>query len=515
LAEPLFDVCRDPSRSPSAQATAAEALADVLERELRPAELERVTVLALPEASRVLLRKLVDIGPSDEGLAYLRGVLAEQVDDPGDEPGKEALAGRQAAAAIALAALGVPDPMWPLLRHRADPRIRSVLIQCLAANTLLPRLIVDRLSQPPIDSTERQALLLACAEMHQSAGTAPLKAVVVARARALHRDDPDPGVHSAAELLLRRSCGPDVVANCDAELRGRSPFKNAMHWELGPEDHTFAVLPGPLEFRMGAAPHETAHYHDPILHYRRIERTLAVATKEVTVEQFQRFKPNQRNDPRYGDEPERVAVHISWFEAAAYCNWLSEKAGIAKSQWCYPENVEPGLVVSEDAVMRTGYRLPTEAEWEYFCRAGTETSRPYGESRELLTSYAWTWLNSDNKVMPPGRLLPNEFGLFDVLGNAWEWCHDGPPGHYRASDTLLPPYPRATKENPAPDRVPTETIDSVDRAHETWRILRGGAYSYAPDRARSAFRDWQPSSDKREYLGFRVVRTMPNAAAHR
>ena len=167
------------------------------------------------------------------------------------------------------------------------------------------------------------------------------------------------------------------------------------------------------------------------------------------------------------------------------------------------------MAISKDSVKRTGYRLPTEAEWEYFCRAGTETSRPFGESPQLLSRYAWTWLNSGNRVHPPGELLPNEFGLFDVLGNTWEWCQDGPTGYYRFPDTDFPRYPSGTKEAPAGDPVQAETIDSKDRAHETWRILRGGAFSYAPDRARSAFRDWQPSGDLREYLGLRVVRTLP------
>ena len=235
-----------------------------------------------------------------------------------------------------------------------------------------------------------------------------------------------------------------------------------------------------------------------------------MATKEVTVEQFQAFNPSHRNDPRYGDEPDLRRDPYLLVRAAGYCNWLSELAGIDKSQWCYPEKVEPGMVLAADAVNRAGFRLPTEAEWEYLCRAGTLTSRPYGESTELLPRYAWTWLNSGNRAMQPGLLLPNEFGLFDMLGNACEWCHDGPIGHFRSLDTKLPAYPDGTKQRPADDRLATETIDASDRAHETWRIVRGGTFSFAPERARSAFRDWQPSGEFREYLGFRVVRTLPS-----
>jgi formylglycine-generating enzyme required for sulfatase activity len=329
-------------------------------------------------------------------------------------------------------------------------------------------------------------------------------------ARSFYLDDPDPGVHSAAELLLRRLSGPDVVGQCETELRSRTAHPRGLRWALGPNGHTFAVLHGPLEFRMGAGPNERAHYGDPVLHYRKIDRSLWVATKEVTLEQFQGFNPSHRNEARYGDEPECAAMHISWYAAAAYCNWLSQQHRIDKKEWCYPERVEPGMIISEESVRRTGFRLPTEAEWEYFCRAGTETARPFGESPELLAHYAWTWLNSSNRAMPPGQLLPNEFGLFDILGNVWEWCQDGPSGHYSASSTRFPAYPSRDKVHPAGDPVATETIDAIDRAHETWRILRGGSFSYAPDRARSAWRDWEPSSDVREYQGLRVVRTVRN-----
>jgi len=508
LVPPLGEVCGDIGRDPTSQSTAAEALADLLKRERQPAILARKAVESTEGPSRVLLRELVSLGPSPPVIDYLHGVLTEHVDDSANEVAKDALAVRQAATAIALAALADPEPLWSLLRQREDPRVRSFLIQRLAVDTLTRRLLIDRHSVAGVDPIERQALLLAWAETRHSTVTPSIKAAVMARARALYLDDPHAGVHSAAELLLRRWGGPDVLAECAAGLRNPTSDEGGPRWQLGPNGHTFVVLPGPLEFRMGAQPHEKSHYHDPILHHRKIERSLAVATKEVTVRQFQRFNPRHRNDPRYGDEPECAATHLSWFAAAAYCNWLSARDGIDKREWCYPENVEPGMVISAEALERTGYRLPTEAEWEYFCRAGTETSRPYGESEELLSRYAWTWLNSGNRAMAPGQLLPNAFGLFDVLGNAWEWCHDGPIGHYSYPSPGLPQYPRNSAENPAPDVLPTETVDSEDRAHETWRILRGGAFCYAPDRARSAFRDWQPSGDNREYLGLRVVRTI-------
>ena len=225
---------------------------------------------------------------------------------------------------------------------------------------------------------------------------------------------------------------------------------------------------------MGAPEDEPAHYGNPHLHYRKIERSLAVATKEVTLEQFQAFEQDHRHEPRYGDAPELAAIHVSWFGAARYCNWLSAQAGIDKSQWCYPEPYRVWHGHPRRGRQSRRVSPSDRGRVGVLCRAGTETSRPYGESTDLLSRYAWTWLNSDNQVHPPGLLLPNEFGLFDVLGNAWEWCHDGPVGDYVPQETPLPPYPQGTKRDPSPDLVPTETVNAQDRAHETWRILRGG-----------------------------------------
>ncbi|MFF2611444.1 formylglycine-generating enzyme family protein [Kitasatospora sp. NPDC058046] len=106
----------------------------------------------------------------------------------------------------------------------------------------------------------------------------------------------------------------------------------------------------------------------------------------------------------------RPAHSVSWFDAVHYCNELSRREGLA------PAYRVDGEEVSWDRAAG-GYRLPTEAEWEHACRAGTDGPR-YGPLDEI----AWHRGNSDERPHPVGELLPNAYGLYDLLGNVWEWC---------------------------------------------------------------------------------------------
>ena len=139
---------------------------------------------------------------------------------------------------------------------------------------------------------------------------------------------------------------------------------------------------------------------------------------------------------------------------------------------------------------RTGYRLPTEAEFEYACRAGTLTSRYYGNSDELLSKYAWTAANSNYHASPVGRLWPNMFGLFDTLGNVAELCQ-----------TTLQSYPGA-------GRMMVDAEEPIAIGPEHPVVWRGGAFLYQPSDARAAHRDSTAFHRKHPFLGFRVARTV-------
>jgi formylglycine-generating enzyme required for sulfatase activity len=136
---------------------------------------------------------------------------------------------------------------------------------------------------------------------------------------------------------------------------------------------------------------------------------------------------------------------VAWYEAAAYCNWLSEQEGIPKAQWCYEANDKgqyaAGMRLAPNCLQRTGYRLPTEAEWEYCCRAGAVTRFSFGEAEELLGKYAWYGANSDRNPHPVGVLMPNDLGLFDMHGNVAEWCleNDGDSAYVDKENHMMLP----------------------------------------------------------------------------
>src|SRR5262249_14048158 len=131
-------------------------------------------------------------------------------------------------------------------------------------------------------------------------------------------------------------------------------------------------------------------------------------------------------------DPDGPVVGVTWAEAAQYCRWLSEQEGVPEMEQCYPsvseiEKSKDGqnpLQLPVNYLTRSGYRLPTEAEWEYACRAGTVARRPFGSADAMLGNYAWFANNANDRARPVGTKRPNDFGMFDMLGNAWEWCQD-------------------------------------------------------------------------------------------
>ncbi|HEV3259347.1 MAG TPA: formylglycine-generating enzyme family protein, partial [Gemmataceae bacterium] len=235
-------------------------------------------------------------------------------------------------------------------------------------------------------------------------------------------------------------------------------------------------------------------------HRQRIGRSFAIGTKAVTVGEFQKFHqahPKIIHDysKQLSPEPACPIIRVTWYDAAEYCRWLSDQEGFPEDQMCYPpvavieKSKKEGtpLKLPADYLSRTAYRLPTEAEWEYACRAGTRTSRYYGSAEAMLGRYAWYRGNLAGHTWPVGQKRPNDFGLFDMHGNAWQWCQ----GSAR-------PYGRAQQEDKEDPTAVTPQLMCV---------LRGGSFRDHASNLRSACRNNSWPGYRTESIGLRVVRT--------
>jgi formylglycine-generating enzyme required for sulfatase activity len=175
---------------------------------------------------------------------------------------------------------------------------------------------------------------------------------------------------------------------------------------------------------------------------------------------------------------------VSWFDAVRFCNLLSASDGLKP----YYELRSDGRVVERGG---TGYRLPTEAEWEYACRGGCGSSFHFGDEPEKLSEYAWYQGNSGSSTHSVGQLSPNSFGLHDMHGNVWEWCWD-----------WYAPYPSRSPVDGSP------VTDPRGPAEGSERVLRGGSWNADVHQLRSAARNSYDPEEPLWYFGFRLARSL-------
>lgn len=207
---------------------------------------------------------------------------------------------------------------------------------------------------------------------------------------------------------------------------------------------------------------------------------------EVTQEQYGKFP---LPDPSHFKNPKHPTEQMNWTDAALYCNEHSRAEGLEP---CYDEETW------ECNFQADGYRLPTEAEWEYACRAGTAARYFFGSDAGKLKDYAWFAENSARKTHPVGRKKPNPWGLYDMYGNVAEWCNDFySRDYYKGSPEKNPKGPAEGKE----------------------RVLRGGAWDSSGGSCRSSYRVGDPSINDTclasDAIGFRCVRNAPQSISEK
>jgi formylglycine-generating enzyme required for sulfatase activity len=328
---------------------------------------------------------------------------------------------------------------------------------------------------------------------------------VVAMLQDAYRNDPDAGMHAAAEWTLRQWNQEEAITHVDAELR-QLQDRGSRRWLVNSQGQTLALIDGPVQFTMGSPPTEPRRFDSETQHQQRIHRHFAIATKEVTREQYERFvRANPKNQAHairgsasWSPDPQRPQVGVSWYDAAAYCNWLSAQE---KLEPCYEPNEKgeyaEGMQIAADFRGRSGYRLPTETEWEYACRAGTVTSHYPGGSLDVLGKYAWYLQNSrETKASRGAQKKPNDLGLFDTLGNVAEWCQDQERGY-------------SQDEGLAGDDSVSIVLSITNKAS---RCLRGASFAIPAEGVRAASRMWNAPSIRSIYNGFRPARTYHSSA---
>jgi formylglycine-generating enzyme required for sulfatase activity len=405
-----------------------------------------------------------------------------------DEDKRDQWAKRRAHAAALLLELEEPEPAWKLLHSEADPRAKTYLVARLSDCRVEPALLLSRL-QKEEDPGVRASLVLALGSYPIDFVSGSLRAKIQRQVLQLCQQDPNSSVHSAAEWALRSWKMADQVAvlRTEAAKAGR---RDGFGWYVTPEGHTFAMIQGPLDAKLGSPANEPGRDSDEALTTRHIDRSFALATTELTTAQYKRFRPNFRHSNEHAPTGDCPINAVSWFDAACYCRWLSEQEHVSEDQMCYPpiDKIKPGMVFPDNVLERTGYRLPTDAEWEYACRAGSSTIRFYGHDAALLGKYAWYYSNADDRSWPVGSVKPNAFGLFDMLGNVSEWC--------------LNIYSR--KISAETDTVLNQRM--VDRSVSV--VERGGGYSTSVRTLRSANRKPSFPQAISFSIGFRIARTL-------
>ncbi len=218
----------------------------------------------------------------------------------------------------------------------------------------------------------------------------------------------------------------------------------------------FVLIPSG-SFMMGAHESEKFSTAEKPRHKVKISKAFYIGRYEVTQEQWMAIMGSNPSEFQARKKP---VENVSWDDVQEFIRKLNRKEGTDR------------------------YRLPTEAEWEYAARAGSEDAYCYGDDAEQLHEYAWYKENSGDKTQIVGKLKPNAWGLYDMHGNVFEWCQDWFDEKYYDNS------PSSDPDGPSSDAL---------------RVLRGGSWSHVAWRCRAAARYWSNPDARLDYYGFRLV----------
>ena len=294
----------------------------------------------------------------------------------------------------------------------------------------------------------------------------------------MYRDDPDPGVHSSLGYLLLRWGMTRERAAPRRRAGGQAAGPSAMARQRDRSDAG--------DRRAGRAVAGRPR--------------LAIATTETTVEQYRPFDPGHRARAEQGPRPDarptpmrRSAPSRTTTPRGTATGSASERASRRKTGATSPARPRGTWSWPRITSSRRGYRLPTLMEWEFAARAGTTTDRYFGRSLRHAAAYAWYSRNTDNHAEPVGRKRPNDFGLFDVLGNLVR--------------VVLQPRPAPRRPLRLPGHQRRRLPQGPAGFHPGRELLPAGRQPDRPGLSPTLDRLYPDESLR--YIGFRVARSVP------
>jgi formylglycine-generating enzyme required for sulfatase activity len=463
-------------RDGSSSATEHASTATGLERFLRSqvAELAELVVDCGPESFPIFFTEL----HRQPKIAIESLTNQWQQPNPSDSASDVARSiRRRAVAAVTLARLGSETAFWSALAGEASPDIRTAVIDRCSSFGVPQELLLSHVNRDA-NPLERQAALVALVE-YDSRLASETRTELIALCLRLYEHDPHPGIHSAAEFALRKLGAERGLSALQSALAGQEA--TGRDWAVNRQRITMVLVRGPQEFMQGSPASENERDEDEKQKSVRFTHSFAISAHEITRDQFRQFQPDYEYPASVTPSGDCPIGNVSWVEAVKYCRWLSEAEGIPENEMCYPpvEQIDRNVQLPDDWPQRIGYRLPTESEWECACRAGTVTARFFGNSGDWLDRHGFYYANSQEHLWPVGSLRPNPWGLFDVYGNAMEWCQELAQGF-----------------KPAPPEK------------ELHRVMRSGCYRWMKRENRSAKRFEYAPDVKYSFQGLRVARSI-------